>query len=161
MAKKYPKARTFAVDTRFQKMARRAGGIPRDKAIERAKVEIEKVEPGFDAWLSSELGELTSLVANAQAAKAAPDWIEDANARSRHLHDISATLGFQLLSFIANSLCDILDSIEAGAECNMESIACHIDALNLARRKSYRRLTPEQIPELTRGLRRVVEHVAI
>jgi hypothetical protein len=36
-----------------------------------------------------------------------------------------------------------------------------MDALMLARQKSYRRLRPEQVPELTKGLRRVVEHVTI
>ena len=38
---------------------------------------------------------------------------------------------------------------------------CHIDALMLARQKSYRRMRPEQVPELTKGLQRVVKHVTI
>jgi hypothetical protein len=154
-----PEARIFQVDTRFQKLARRAGGISKEKALERAQDEIERVKPGFDQWLDGELRALTSLIADAAAGKAGPNWVESANARSRELYDSSGTLGFQLLSFIARSLSDILDSIEGGGECNMESIVCHIDALNLAAQKSYRRMRPEQVPELTEGLRRVVKHV--
>jgi hypothetical protein len=152
-------ARVFEVETRFQKLARREGGVPKDKAIEQAQDRIEKVKPSFDHWFDEELRQLTSLIADALAAKAGPDWVEVANARSRQLCDSSGTLGFPMLAFIAKSLCDILDSIEAGAECHMESITCHVDALNLVTQKSYRRLEPEQMPELTDGLRRVVQRV--
>jgi hypothetical protein len=152
-------ANVFEVETRFQRLARREGGVPKDKAIEQAQNRIEKVKPSFDQWFEEELRQLTSLIADAQAAKAGPDWVEVANARSRQLCDSSGTLGFPMLAFIAKSLCDILDSIEAGAECNMESITCHVDALNLVTQKSYRRLEPEQMPELTDGLRRVVQRV--
>jgi hypothetical protein len=152
-------ARIFLVDTRFQKLARRAGGLSKDKAVERAQDQIEKVKSDFDQWLDNELRELTSLIADAEAGKAEANWIENANARCRQLCDSSGTLGFQLLFFVAGSLCDILDSIEGGAECNMEAIVCHVNALNLAAQKSYRPLHPEQVPELTEGLRRVVQHV--
>lgn len=152
-----PDARIFLMETRFQKMARREGGVARNDAIERAAVEIEKAEPGFYEWLDDGLRKLKRLIAEARPADSS--WVEAANTHSRQLCETAGTLGFQLLSFIANSLCDVLDSIESGGNCNMESIACHIDALNLARQKSYRRLTPEQVPELTEGLRRIVERI--
>jgi hypothetical protein len=152
-------ARVFEIETRFQRLARREGGVPKDKAIEQAQSRIEKVKPSFDDWFDKELAQLTSLIADAQAAKAGPDWVLLANARSRQLCDASGTLGFPMLAFIAKSLCDILDSVEASAECNMEAITCHVDALNLVTQKSYRRLEPEQMPELTDGLRRVVQRV--
>jgi len=154
----HPDARVFAVDTRFQKMARREGGVPREQAIERAQTEVEKAGPSFDEWLKDGLQNLQRLVAEAGPAESG--WIENVNAQSRQLRDSSGTLGFQLLAFIADSLCDMLDSIETGADCDMESIVCHVDALKLAQRKSYRRLKPEQVPELTEGLRRVVKRIA-
>jgi hypothetical protein len=154
-------ARIFAVETRFQKLAKRPGGIPRDTAIERAQTGIEEVKPEFDSWLDTELAELASLIKSAELGQAEPDWIERANSHSRQLRDSAATLQFELLSFIANSLCDVLDVIQTDTNYNLESIICHMNALMLARQKSYRRLTPEQVPELTKGLRRVVEHVTI
>jgi hypothetical protein len=36
-------------------------------------------------------------------------------------------------------------------------IDCHMDALLLARTEQYRHLTPDQVPEMASGLRRVVE----
>jgi hypothetical protein len=139
-------------------MAKREGGVPRAQAIERAQTEVERAGPSFDEWLKDALRNLQRLIAKAEAAESS--WIEDVNAQSRQLRDSSGTLGIQLLAFIADSLCDMLDSIELGAECDMESIICHVDALKLAQRKSYRRLKPEQVPELTEGLRRVVKRVA-
>jgi hypothetical protein len=156
-----PEARVFPVDTRFQKMARREGGVSREKAIEQAQSAIEEVKPRYDEWLDTELKEFAGLIKSAQSGKAEPNWIETANFRSRQLRDSATPLGFELLAFIANSLCEICDSIEAGSECNMESIACHLDALLLARQKSYRHLKPEQVPDLTKGLRRVVKRVTV
>lgn len=153
------KARIFAVDTRFQQMARRPGGLPREQAIEQAASKIDDAKPGYDVWLRNELQELEGLIKSAQTDQAGTDWIENAAFRSRELRDSATTLQFELLAFIANSLCEIFDSMEAGTECNMEAITCHVDALLLARQMSYRRLKPEQVPELTKGLRRVVKHV--
>lgn len=162
MAKsKYPEAREFHVDTRFQKMARRKGGVPRDKAIKQAEVQLEQVKPQFDEWLEGALQEFAVLIKNVETGAAPADWISDANLRSHQMRDSATTLGFDLLAFIANSLCDILDAIEAGSACNMESIACHIDALMLARKAGYRYLKPEQVPELTKGLHKVVKRVAV
>ncbi len=156
-----PEARIFTVETRFQQLARRAGGIPRDKALERAQSALDEVKPGYDDWLEREVAGLAELVKNAEAGNAEPGWLETTSFRSRQLRDSAAPLGFELLAFIASSLCELLDSIEAGSDCNMESITCHIDALMLARQSSYRRMTPEQVPELTKGLQRVVKHVTI
>jgi hypothetical protein len=157
---KYPEARVFSVDTRFQQMARREGGIPREKAIERAQNKIEQVKPGFEQWVDREVEELAAFVENVQKGKRSPDWMETANFRSQQLRDSATTLGFDLLAFIAGSLCEILNAMEAGSKCSMDSVTCHIDALILARQPSYRDLKPAQVPELIKGLQRVVKHVA-
>lgn len=156
MAEAPPDPRLFAVDTRFHRMALRAGGVTRSKAIERAAAEIEEAKAGFDAWLDRELEEFANLIKALQAGTAAPDWAGDANFRSRELRDTSMMLGFELLAFVANSLCALLDSIAAGNPWNTDAIGCHVDALGLAKQKSYRRLKPDQVPELTEGLRLVV-----
>lgn len=148
-------ARIFAVDTRFQKMARREGGVSRDKAIEQAQTEIKEAKSHFDAWLEGELKEFVRLMKKIDGAKAAKDWVETANFHSHQLRDSATTLGFELLAFIAGSLCEILDSIEAGGECNTEAIACHIEALLLAGQESYRDLKLTQVTGLTEGLKRV------
>jgi hypothetical protein len=154
-----PNARVFSVETRFQKLARRPGGIPREQALENAQQKIEAIRPSFDEWLNSELEPLSAAVNGAKEGNPASDWIETANLHSAQIRDAGTTMGSELLTFIAGSLCDVLDAVTAGAECNMESITCHLDALYLARQRQFRGLKPEQVPELTRGLRRVVEVV--
>jgi hypothetical protein len=103
-------ARVFSVDTRFQKMARREGGIPRDKAIAQTQTGIKEAKSHFDGWLEGELKEFVRLMKKVEGAKAAKDWIKTASFHSHQLRDSATTLGFELLAFIAGSLCEILDS---------------------------------------------------
>ena len=157
-----PPARIFPVDTRFQQLARRSGGVPRDQAIERAQAALDVLKPAYEQdFLEREVSGLSDLVKTVETGQQEPGWLETATFRSRQLRDSSGSLGYELITFIAGSLCELLDSIEAGSECNMESIVCHVDALMLARHKQYRRMRPEQVPELTKGLQRVVKHVTI
>jgi hypothetical protein len=153
-------ARVFPVETRFQQMARRNGGVPRDSAIEAAVAKLDEIKPSFEAWLEQKLQTLAEVIAGAQTKPPAPDWVSAAASHSRQLRDIGTTMDFELLTFIADSLCDVLDAIAEGSDCNMESVTCHLDALILARQPQYRHMKPGQVPELTGGLRRVVEHIS-
>jgi len=153
-------ARIFRVDTNFQQMARRPGGISRDRAIERAETEIAEVKVDFNEWLNRELAELATAFAAAREHRHDPERLADLAGRSRQLRDVTTTMRFELLSFVAASLCDLMDSINAEAELPIDSIACHLDSLNLAARPAFRGLRPEQVPELTKGLRRVVRHAS-
>jgi hypothetical protein len=149
--------RIFLVDTNFQQMARRPGGMTRDRAIERAEVEITGVKVGFDEWLKRELAELAAAFAAARDSPRDTERLAELKNRSRQIADVTATMRFELLAFVAGSLCELLDSIGADAELPVEPIACHLDALSLSARADFRALRPDQVPELTKGLRRVVE----
>lgn len=159
--KRASSARFVEIETRFAKMARRQGGLPKIEAIVRAQAEIDKIKPGFYKWLDGEIEEFADLINHAPSTKAEPEWIERASFRSREVHDSATTFGFELIAFIAGSLCELLDAMAAGSEGDIEAVICHVDALVLARKKSYRDLKPEQVPDLTKGLRRVVRHVAV
>ena len=154
-------ARVLQIETRFAKMACRDGGVPKSEAIVRAQAEIDKIKPGFYKWLDGEIEEFAELINQAPGAKAEPEWIERAAFRSREVHDSATTFGFELIAFIAGSLCELLDAMAARSECDIEAVICHVDALVLARKRAYRNLRPDQVPDLTKGLRRVVRHVAI
>jgi hypothetical protein len=154
-------ARIFSPKTRFQTLARRPGGVSRTQAVENANNGIEEAKIGFDEWLDGELAELIGWVERAKSGEAVEEWIEAAQFHSNQLRDVGTTVGFELLTFIANTLCTILDGIKAGAECNMESLICHIDSLLLIRQKQFRHLRPDQVPELSRGLHQLAESVSI
>jgi hypothetical protein len=151
--------RTFPVETRFQRLARRPGGLPRAQAIKAAEAKIEESKPDFETWLDRELQDLVDLMASVRDGSAKPHWVEELCSRCRQLRDIGTTMGYTLVTFIANNLADILENPNAGPEANLEMITCHIDALLLARQAQYRDLRPEQLPELIGGLRRVAEFV--
>jgi hypothetical protein len=155
---KAPDAKLFFVDTRFQELARRPGGIPRDQAIEKAQSFIDKeTEETFDDWLELELAALKSAIDELYRGSTDPDLIDKACVHSRQLRDVGTTCHFELLTFIADSLCGVLDATRAGSPFYADSVACHIDALMVVKKKSYRLFKPEQLPGLTNGLRRVVQ----
>jgi hypothetical protein len=160
MARADPDPNVFPVETRFHKLAQRPGGVPREQAIAHAQAEVEEAKVGFDDWLDERFRELTMLFDAVKRGNAQADWIEVANLCSRQLRDVGTTVGFELLSFVADSLCEVLDAAQASGEHNIESIACHIDSLKLIQNRSYRRLKPEQVPELTEGLQRAAKQAA-
>jgi hypothetical protein len=152
--------RIFDVVTTFQKYARRPGGVPRDRAIKYAATRVDELKPEFDDWLDKELQALAEAVRKAEEGHEARGWIDTINGHARQLRDVGTTMDSELLTYIAGSLCMVLDEMAAGAKFNRESISCHVDALFLARQRRYRGLKPEQVPELIAGLRSVVEHIS-
>jgi hypothetical protein len=149
---------TFSVDTNFQKMARRAGGVPRERALENARIAIDAIRLNFRDWLDGEIGALAAEIRKGKSSDPSDlRWAEAAATHCRQIRDVGTTMGFELATFIANNLCVILESIISGAAARSDMIDCHIDALYLAKQDQYRHLRPEQLPELSGGLRRVVE----
>jgi hypothetical protein len=157
--KSYPEARVFSPNTRFHALARRPGGVSRSEAIGNAQARIDELKPEFDAWLENELIELNRAVERLKSGEAAA--IERAQFHCNQLRDVGSTMGCELVSYVANTLSKILDKVRAGGDLNTDSIVCHMDALSLVRQKSYRRLRPDQVPELLEGLYRVAETVSI
>jgi hypothetical protein len=67
-------------------------------------------------------------------------------------------MGYELVTFVANRLCEVLDAIRNGADYDKVLIRCHLDALQLAGQDSYKNVSPDQVPDLCDGLRRAAEH---
>ena len=153
-------AKAFFVDGRFEQMARRPGGVPREEAIERALAMIEENKPGFCDWLDRELAELGELIRQNESQGADQgDWTETAYLQCARMRDVGTTMGFELVTFVASNLCEIFQAVNDGAEYRGDLVDCHMQAMLLARQEQYRNLRPDQLPELSGGLRRVVEYV--
>ncbi len=81
--------------------------------------------------------------------------LEDAFRSSRQLRDVGTTMGYELVTFVASSLCEILEALRGGgADYDKGLINCHLNALHLARQDSYKNVSASQVPELCNGLRR-------
>lgn len=158
MARK-PQARIFDVDTNFQQKARRPGAISKQKALAQAQAEIDRCKPEFVSWLGRELRTLHATIQQAEGHSGASTSIDQAAYHARQLRDVGSTMGYDLLTFVAGNLCDILDAVAAGAQYDKDSIDCHLDALSLVTQRPYQNLGPDQLPELSRGLRRVFEQL--
>ena len=152
---------TFYVDTRFQKMARRPGGVAREQALASAQAQVEELRLDFTDWLNREMQDLCVALEDIDVNPSDSLALDRAYRSSAQLRDVGTTMGFELVTFVASNLCEILDAIKNGAAYDKDMIDCHVSALLLARTEPYRHLRPEQIPEMASGLRRVVELASI
>lgn len=155
--KKGQEGHIFFVDTRFQRMARRPGGLTREDALARAHAQVDQLKPDFSGWLDREMQELSAALSQIEGNCTDALALDRAYLSCSQLRDVGTTMGFALVTLVANNLCDILDAIKAGTDYDKDMIDCHLNALILARTDAYRNLRPEQVPEMTSGLRRVVE----
>lgn len=150
--------RIFSVVTNFQKLAVRPGGVPRDKAIAQADAELKDMKPEFDKWIDEEVEALrAALPAVGQGADG--DWVPAATIHAGRLRDVGSTAGYDLVTFVAGAMCDILESGGAATERGVDSLNTQFDALQLVRQPQYYRLRPEDLPELKSGLLRIVARV--
>jgi chemotaxis protein histidine kinase CheA len=149
-------AHIFYADSRFERLARRPGGMPREQALARAQAEIDELKPGFGNWLDQELRELSAEISQIESNPGDTSVLDRAHSRCAQLQDIGTTMGFELVTFVANSLCKIFDAIKAGAIYDKDMIDCHVSALFLFKTEPYRDLRPDQVPEMSNGLRQVV-----
>ena len=157
MTKKSPDANIFPVETRFQKMALRPGGITREQAIGRAQSRVDELKPAFGNWLSQNLQEFVAAIRDLETHPTNELRLEIAHAQCSQLRDVGATMGYELLTFIAEIICKHLEAMRSGIPFHKEAMDCHVDAIQLAAKPPYCTMKPEQLPEITGGLLRVME----
>lgn len=151
----------FYADTRFERLARRPGGVERDVALERAQAAVDAIKPDFKLWIDREFDALNTALAQIDKRPGDKAALTRALHSCAQLRDVSGTMGYELVTFVARTLCDILEAYIAGAAYDKEVVECHTNAFMLARQEQYRHLTPEEVPEMTQGLLRVVEITSI
>ncbi len=150
----------FSVTTRFETLARRPGGLRREEALERAQTSIEEVAPEFGDWVDRELQQLIDAVRRCDPKSASlKSQVESIAVHARRVRDVGTTMGYELLTFVADKLCEILEAVEAGAEYRQDLIDCHVEALMLSRQERYRHMKPDQVPELSAALTQVARTI--
>lgn len=156
-----PDANIFYADTRFERMARRSGGVEREVALEQAQNQVEDLTSEFRIWIDDQFEELNEAFARIDRDPGNKAALEHAYHIGSQLRDVGGTMGYELVTFIAKTLCDILEAYMAGAAYDKNVIECHSNAFLLAKTEQYRHLRPDQVPEMTNGLLRVVEITSI
>ena len=150
-------AREFHIETKFQQYAKRPGGIPREQAIVNAQTTVAALKPNFETWVDDEMAKLMKVIPAEGADAARGAWMDTADVHCQRLADVSATMGYDFVSFVANNLCLMFEAIKRGADYRRDVMVCHLDALSLGRKDKFARMKPEDVPDLTDGLRRVLE----
>ena len=115
----------------------------------------------FSDWIDKEFDSLNEALKEIDSNPKNKPAMERAFHSCAQLRDVSGTMGYELVTFVARTLCDILEAYIAGAAYDKEVVECHSNAFMLARMEQYRHLTPEEVPEMTAGLLRVVEIASI
>ena len=157
MSEKEADAKVFPVDSRFQQLARRPGGIPRAQAIERAQAGVDELKATFGDWFDKELDGIVVALPHNDAGYANPGvWLDVVLMHCRQLRDVGTTMGFELVTFVAGNFCELLETIRAGAEPNVELIGLHVEALRMSRQDRYGGTSPSEVPELSSGLHKLL-----
>jgi hypothetical protein len=156
-----PEARIFYADTRFERIARRRGGVDRESALKHAQTEVDCLMTDFRIWIEKEFEQIDTALAEFERNLTDTSALERACRGSEQLRDVGGTMGYELVTFIAKTLCEVLDAYIAGGTYDKDVIRCHQDAFKLARLEAYRHLRPDEVPEMTKGLLRMVEIASI
>lgn len=151
-----PTAHMFYADTKFERTARSAGGVPREEAVARADAEVEALRANFETWVDMALSEMVRLTKGLPKDRVDKPAIEALHRNSAYLLDVGTTMGFALITFVAKNFCEVLEAMQDGAAFRKTLIECHVGALQLARQERYRDLSLEEVGEMTEGLRQLL-----
>ena len=150
-----------AAQTDLEQRARMPGGISRHRALQNARLELNRLKPQLSTYITDECTNLE--VALSAAGISGPHQeasIRAAHLASQRLVDVAEPMGFILVALIAKNLCDIFEvASEVKIEYPRAVLDCHFDALRLVQQRRYRDLRPQDLPELTGGLARAVQLV--
>lgn len=142
--------RLVTIETRFEALARRPGGVPRSSAIATAKSNIETVAPEHTRALAAKIESLEKwlddLLPKSLVSTAGPFLDE-----LYELRDISATIGFPSVALIADALCKLLD--RAGGKSRNAIVSCFVRSLSLCMRREYRETEQPEVQRLVANLK--------
>jgi hypothetical protein len=151
----------FFPDTRFERMARRSGGLTREEAMRGAQAQLEEIKPDFEPWLDGQLQDLKTVLKGLTDGAPFSLSMDTGQRICAQVQDVGSTMGFGLVTFVANALFEILETVRAGAPYDKDMVSCHVDALFFVVREPYRNMSPEDVPELTAGLRKLADIASI
>lgn len=154
-------AAIFFPDTRFERMARRNGGMSREEAVKAAQQQLEEMKSDFEPWLDGQLQELRTALSGHSDGSPFGQPMESGQRICAQVQDVGTTMGFGLVTFVANALFEILDTVKAGAPYDKDMVDCHVNTLFFVTREPYRNMSPEDVPELSSGLRRLADIASI
>lgn len=151
-----PQAKIFLANTRFEKLAKRPGGVARNDAIASASSNIDKIKPEVIFWIRKGSARLDRAIQETWISADDAARFDSAIELSASLRDIGTTVGFPLLSFICGNLCEILETQKSGVKFRKDIIDVHRMALTLSAQDDYRNSRPDDLPIFKSGFEKVL-----
>ncbi|NQV81647.1 MAG: hypothetical protein HQ495_13910 [Alphaproteobacteria bacterium] len=151
------KSRKINKTSRFAIMARRPGGVPREKAMARADARIEELSAKYLDWVAKDLLALeTRIDAVHQLEGARREEMDAAYSKSAEIRDLGATFGFPLTTEVADRLCELIDRLRHAGTYSYDALATHLGALQLVCTERFRGKQAADEKPLLDGLSRVI-----
>jgi len=151
-----PQPKIFLANTRFETMAKRPGGVPRNDAIKSASSNIDKIKPEAIFWIRKGVVRLDRAIQDTWISADDAARFDAAIELSASLRDVGATIGFPLLSFICQNLCEILETQKSGVKFRKDILDVYRMALMLSAQDEHRDSSPDDLPIFKSGLEKVL-----
>ncbi len=142
--------RLLTIETRFETLARRPGGVPRNSAIATANSNIAATAPDFCRALTARIEKLEKSLNDD-----VPDSVISATgpfmSEINELRDIGAIVGFPSVTLIAGELCRLFDKADGGTR--NATVGCFVRSLSLCMRREYRHTDQSEVQRLVTNLK--------
>ena len=142
--------------TRFHRMAVREGGIARDEAVKNVQRFLDQLKPKYLEWLRADMALLESSVDALAADSSSGDEWKKIYRQSCVIRDLGASFGYRSVTDVADSLCELIQRLEASGTEHMPSIETHVLALRLVGSVDSDALTASADHRLIDGLKAIV-----
>ena len=150
-------ARKIKSVSRFAVMARRPGGVSREKAVAQADQRLEKMKAKYLDWVARDLLALERCIdAVHQLEGARLEDMETAYAKSAEIRDLGATFGFPLTTEVADRLCELIHRLRYAGAYNYDALQAHLASLQLVCTEAFKGRQAADEKPLLDGLSRVI-----
>lgn len=104
-------------------------------AIAKAEAALKNLAGNFSQWLQDEIDKLEAARQHVRAKGANAETMENLYFRAHDLKGLGTTYGYQLITRIAASLCELIDDKDKREKAPIPLIDAHIDAIKAAVRE--------------------------
>lgn len=144
--------RVVQVETSFERKTRQPGGLGRADAVAAAEKSILEMRSSIEKTIDEKMAELETAFSNAGASGGSLDaqlrvMLELATV----LRDLGGVVGFNLMTYVSESLCKFLYLFESRGGFEKAVVDCHLKAIRLVRNENFRMLQPADVPQLQAG----------
>lgn len=143
--------------SRFHRFALRDGGISRDDAIKNVQKMIVKLKPTYLEWLEKDIQTLKDKLELLKTDRLAREDSRSAYRQSCVIRDLGTTFGYGAITEIADSLCELLNRLEASGVRHDQAIEAHLRGLQIVGSADADALSQSVDSRLIVGLRAIVD----